>query len=84
MVFCNVDVFHNPNFVDGRHNPYFNRWFSAIKTGYNISHDEVTRHNPYFNRWFSAINHTRLTNEEKKGHNPYFNRWFSAIRLPIN
>ena len=36
------------------HNPYFNRWFSAIcfcsKKGYcNMSH------NPYFNRWFSAI-----------------------------
>ena len=37
-----------------RHNPYFNRWFSAIfyrtyKTDY------LTGHNPYFNRWFSAI-----------------------------
>ena len=36
------------------HNPYFNRWFSAI----NFT-DEVTlqdeSHNPYFNRWFSAI-----------------------------
>ena len=36
------------------HNPYFNRWFSAI-------YQEVVRkyktegHNPYFNRWFSAI-----------------------------
>ena len=37
------------------HNPYFNRWFSAI-----ISKMKVTLlqqgHNPYFNRWFSAIN----------------------------
>ena len=36
------------------HNPYFNRWFSAIfanegKEGKYLSH------NPYFNRWFSAI-----------------------------
>ena len=36
------------------HNPYFNRWFSAIKMeDFNLRHD--TSHNPYFNRWFSAI-----------------------------
>ena len=36
------------------HNPYFNRWFSAIKAK---NHDNlfVECHNPYFNRWFSAI-----------------------------
>ena len=36
------------------HNPYFNRWFSAI---FKIvdSPLELQRHNPYFNRWFSAI-----------------------------
>ena len=36
------------------HNPYFNRWFSAIihtlPSGLPIKD-----HNPYFNRWFSAI-----------------------------
>ena len=36
------------------HNPYFNRWFSAmelikLKDAFNSCH------NPYFNRWFSAI-----------------------------
>ena len=38
----------------GRHNPYFNRWFSAIN---NIiwSNSYSICHNPYFNRWFSAI-----------------------------
>ena len=36
------------------HNPYFNRWFSAIqKKGPFLIHK--TGHNPYFNRWFSAI-----------------------------
>ena len=36
------------------HNPYFNRWFSAI--GYINRLDELAEgHNPYFNRWFSAI-----------------------------
>ena len=37
-----------------RHNPYFNRWFSAIQF---ISTNDLVdvSHNPYFNRWFSAI-----------------------------
>ena len=37
------------------HNPYFNRWFSAINQGLYelVSYNES--HNPYFNRWFSAI-----------------------------
>ena len=36
------------------HNPYFSRWFSAIR--YN-HFKKLTRagHNPYFSRWFSAI-----------------------------
>ena len=36
------------------HNPYFNRWFSAIST-YKSKKPLYTCHNPYFNRWFSAI-----------------------------
>ena len=39
------------------HNPYFNRWFSAIM----ITIDNIFvkyGHNPYFNRWFSAIQKT--------------------------
>ena len=36
------------------HNPYFNRWFSAIH--YSDYNDFIkSSHNPYFNRWFSAI-----------------------------
>ena len=37
------------------HNPYFNRWFSAIKAIKNIRMKCISGHNPYFNRWFSAI-----------------------------
>ena len=37
------------------HNPYFNRWFSAICTYTNRNDTFVNGHNPYFNRWFSAI-----------------------------
>ena len=36
------------------HNPYFNRWFSAIKLNNNYKVSSWC-HNPYFNRWFSAI-----------------------------
>ena len=36
------------------HNPYFNRWFSAIKKTYDLLNVKDC-HNPYFNRWFSAI-----------------------------
>ena len=37
-----------------RHNPYFNRWFSAIILERNKKR-VILSHNPYFNRWFSAI-----------------------------
>ena len=40
------------------HNPYFNRWFSAIETEDFISLKKCC-HNPYFNRWFSAIKEVR-------------------------
>ena len=36
------------------HNPYFNRWFSAIYVDRKNKGDCIG-HNPYFNRWFSAI-----------------------------
>ena len=36
------------------HNPYFNRWFSAIEI-LKVFIMNVDSHNPYFNRWFSAI-----------------------------
>ena len=37
------------------HNPYFNRWFSAISGKLGTTENLKTCHNPYFNRWFSAI-----------------------------
>ena len=37
-----------------RHNPYFNRWFSAMFLE-ELLLDIINSHNPYFNRWFSAI-----------------------------
>ena len=45
------------------HNPYFNRWFSAIITLLFFQKNSY-RHNPYFNRWFSAIGLTRAERKE--------------------
>ena len=49
-----------------RHNPYFNRWFSAISNT-RREHYLVQSHNPYFNRWFSAMEYEEPEwfNEEK-------------------
>ena len=64
---------------DNSHNPYFNRWFSAIKNIEDLI-NSIYCHNPYFNRWFSAIyDMFGVGFNHYKGHNPYFNRWFSAI-----
>ena len=54
MVFCNKAL--NARNIPFKycHNPYFNRWFSAIEFIDRIMQGQ-TGHNPYFNRWFSAI-----------------------------
>ena len=69
---------NNPMNSMYRHNPYFNRWFSAIQN-VKTYEERGLCHNPYFNRWFSAIKRIRDIDGLKTGHNPYFNRWFSAI-----
>ena len=54
MVFCNKQPPVILQALATSHNPYFNRWFSAIKViGYYNQYDDC--HNPYFNRWFSAM-----------------------------
>ena len=65
---------------DNCHNPYFNRWFSAIEIE-ALTSLVVECHNPYFNRWFSAISFKLHNNYHRVSHNPYFNRWFSAITV---
>ena len=62
------------------HNPYFNRWFSAIQV-HLMANVVLKRHNPYFNRWFSAIMAFIGSYTPYSRHNPYFNRWFSAIKI---
>ena len=55
MVFCNMAKNLEIASFEG-HNPYFNRWFSAIVKKYK-GKNLHKRHNPYFNRWFSAISY---------------------------
>ena len=64
------------------HNPYFNRWFSAIKERNKLNNIREGCHNPYFNRWFSAMSSPIMMKSVCHSHNPYFNRWFSAICTP--
>ena len=54
MVFCNVIDNITIELEYKGHNPYFNRWFSAITLS-NIKENCLICHNPYFNRWFSAM-----------------------------
>ena len=48
------------------HNPYFNRWFSAMNVEIIVYRQKIQSHNPYFNRWFSAIYRQRKVNKEDK------------------
>ena len=77
MVFCNEFILSEQRW-ERSHNPYFNRWFSAIKTWCVKTQVETVTililidgflqwNIPY--RYFNG----------KNCHNPYFNRWFSAI-----
>ena len=79
MVFCNEELCMIYLFKYYGHNPYFNRWFSAID---NMCPEKIQAesHNPYFNRWFSAISLSKWSINRRPCHNPYFNRWFSAIK----
>ena len=54
MVFCNPNGDHYTVVDEKGHNPYFNRWFSAIRFPM-LQVLAIDGHNPYFNRWFSAI-----------------------------
>ena len=78
MVFCNKVLIYGADGSGKCHNPYFNRWFSAIRHSPNYG-EVCLCHNPYFNRWFSAIIPALASASNPSGHNPYFNRWFSAI-----
>ena len=58
MVFCNRVNKEDKKSYDLCHNPYFNRWFSAITDYKSDIITDTLGHNPYFNRWFSAMHNT--------------------------
>ena len=62
-----------------RHNPYFNRWFSAInfESGIYRKGDLVTI--LILIDGFLQYGLTGVFNDCYTCHNPYFNRWFSAM-----
>ena len=53
------------------HNPYFNRWFSAMKEK-TIGLQVGISHNPYFNRWFSAIFKQAVINNDNQASQSLF------------
>ena len=63
------------------HNPYFNRWFSAIKEEIKnaISIANVTI--LILIDGFLQCENMSNKISRVKCHNPYFNRWFSAILM---
>ena len=72
MVFCNQSWGAEGLHRDVGHNPYFNRWFSAIDNDY-ILECNLKGHNPYFNRWFSAIPvHVKLSDLNLKSSQSLF------------
>ena len=65
------------------HNPYFNRWFSAIKIlGDKMMYYEQVTILILIDGFLQYITNKALVDAEFS-HNPYFNRWFSAICLVI-
>ena len=62
------------------HNPYFNRWFSAIKSYISLKYTfkEVTI--LILIDGFLQYEGKKRDSDENFSHNPYFNRWFSAIK----
>ena len=77
MVFCNV-LSDNKTDLLSCHNPYFNRWFSAILTSDKKMNGLTVTILILIDGFLQCINFEDFE-AKKDSHNPYFNRWFSAI-----
>ena len=62
-----------------RHNPYFNRWFSAINLAINIQGNDYVVTILILIDGFLQFRYIDEHPEFSISHNPYFNRWFSAM-----
>ena len=78
MVFCNIKVTGKTNSQNRSHNPYFNRWFSAIFELLVICITERVTILILIDG-FLQFNMLVYRQRVENSHNPYFNRWFSAI-----
>ena len=63
------------------HNPYFNRWFSAIMLNNAIELGFKIVTILILIDGFLQYDCSEWDTLPKGSHNPYFNRWFSAIKL---
>ena len=79
MVFCNIKTYDLLKTEDFSHNPYFNRWFSAmgLLLMKKISKSVVTI--LILIDGFLQFMTEKYKSKTFCSHNPYFNRWFSAI-----
>ena len=79
MVFCNITDEEYGIYEPLGHNPYFNRWFSAITFSVidSLLSDSVTI--LILIDGFLQFKLNDIILECSTSHNPYFNRWFSAI-----
>ena len=79
MVFCNMLFKCHNLMISSCHNPYFNRWFSAI-----LKYSQILKTICYVTililiDGFLQCPIETYNEREIPSHNPYFNRWFSAI-----
>ena len=78
MVFCNLKMKSISLQQQTSHNPYFSRWFSAIKQRVIIGFQRVQSQS-LFQQMVFCNKIFRQFNDISRCHNPYFSRWFSAI-----
>ena len=79
MVFCNLGNDKELFIKVLSHNPYFNRWFSAIEVEITIDTLEDFVTILILIDGFLQYHQDVIELYDNDGHNPYFNRWFSAI-----
>ena len=81
MVFCNTVALSALAVCLSCHNPYFNRWFSAIIS--NDIYEEICNMVTILILIDGFLQYAQGGGRlpSGTGHNPYFNRWFSAISV---
>ena len=79
MVFCNNGELGNKVQNTSSHNPYFNRWFSAINSIKAETEELANVTILILIDGFLQLILVMMILVLMVCHNPYFNRWFSAI-----